>query len=160
TARRRAARRRDCAIIEGDADNAEMLLAELVRLHTLRWERAEEPGVFADSRVAEFHAAALPGLMERGLARFYALQMDGKITGAYYGFVHDARAYAYLCGYDPAFAFESPGAILLGHAIEEAVRQGAREFHFLRGRESYKYEWGAADRQNRRRVLTRSGARR
>ena len=27
-----------------------------------------------------------------------------------------------------------------------AVREGAREFDFLRGQESYKYEWGAVDK--------------
>ncbi|HEY3777185.1 MAG TPA: GNAT family N-acetyltransferase [Rhizomicrobium sp.] len=155
TAHRRAARRGDAVLIEGDSDNVEALLSELVRLHQERWQRGGEPGVFADSRVAEFHAAALPGLMEQNLARLYALEIGGKTAGVYYGFVWRGRAYAYLCGYDPAFSFESPGAILIGHAIEEAVREGAREFDFLRGGESYKYDWGAQDRHNTRRVLAR-----
>lgn len=47
------------------------------------------------------------------------------------------RAYACLGGFDPAEAFVSPGILLIGHAIEEAARKGAREFHFLRGREAY-----------------------
>jgi CelD/BcsL family acetyltransferase involved in cellulose biosynthesis len=37
--------------------------------------------------------------------------------------------------------------------IEEAVREGARAIDFLRGREDYKYRWGAKDRETvRRRV--------
>jgi CelD/BcsL family acetyltransferase involved in cellulose biosynthesis len=35
---------------------------------------------------------------------------------------------------------------MIGHAVREAVRDGVREFHFLRGREPYKYAWGAVDR--------------
>jgi CelD/BcsL family acetyltransferase involved in cellulose biosynthesis len=156
TARRRATRRGDCALIEGDSDNVEALLSELVRLHEARWRKDGEPGVFADSRVAEFHAAALPGLMEHRLARLYALEIANRTAGVYYGFLWRNRAYAYLCGYDQEFSFESPGAILIGHAIGEGLREGAREFDFLRGSEPYKYEWGAEDRQNTRRVLARN----
>ncbi|RUX44983.1 GNAT family N-acetyltransferase, partial [Mesorhizobium sp. M7A.F.Ca.CA.002.09.1.1] len=65
-------------------------------------------------------------------------------------------AYAYLGGFDPAYAEESPGAILIGHAIVESIREDAREFDFLRGQEAYKYGWGAADRWTMRRVWTRS----
>jgi CelD/BcsL family acetyltransferase involved in cellulose biosynthesis len=158
TARRRAARRGETTIIVGDVDNSEMLLLELVRLHTVRWQQDGMGGVFADPRVAEFHAAALPGLMERRLGRMYALSIAGEIVGVYYGFHDRGRSYAYLCGYDPAFSFESPGAILLGHAIAEAVRENAREFHFLRGNEAYKYEWGATDRRNCCRRLLRNDA--
>src|SRR2546423_211750 len=72
------------------------------------------------------------------------------------GLAGHERTLAYLHGFDPAYEFESPGTILVGHAIEEAVREGAREFHFLRGRESYKYGWGARDRWNRRRTFRRA----
>lgn len=160
TARNRAARRGDVVIIEGDVDNAEALLSDLVRLHTARWSGQGQGGVFADPRVPQFHAAALPHLMKEGLVRLYGLSINDLMAGGYYGFQHRENAYAYLCGYDPDFAFESPGAILLGHAIEQAVREGATEFHFLRGEEAYKYEWGAKDRMNTRLVFAREQRRR
>jgi len=156
TARNRAAKCGETAIIEGDADNAHALFRELVRLHTLRWQDGGQGGVFADSRVSEFHVAALPGLMGQDLVRLYALSVGRDTVAVYYGFLHEDRAYAYMCGYDPGFAFVSPGAILIGHAIEEALRGGAREFHFLRGGEAYKYEWGAEDRFNATRTLVRT----
>ena len=59
----------------------------------------------------------------------------------------------------PAFSFESAGTLLLGHVINESWRMGAREFHFLRGAEAYKYSWGAVDRFNRRRTFERAPAR-
>ena len=34
---------------------------------------------------------------------------------------------------------------MLGHAVERAIGEGFREVHFLRGREPYKYAWGAVD---------------
>lgn len=151
TARRRAARRGECVILEGDADNALALVAELKRLNGLR----HQDGVFADPRVEAFHAAAMPGLIEQGLVRLYALTIADEMAAVYYGFLHAGRAYAYIGGFDPAFAFESPGTILLGHAIAAAANEGAGMFDFLRGGETYKYDWGARDRFNVRYTLAR-----
>ena len=148
TARNRAARRGGMAVLRGDHKNHEMLFAALVRLHTSAWKIRGKPGVFCDLRVSQFHALALPRLIEEGTVRLLALEIGGTVAAVYYGFHHRERAYAYLSGYDPDFAFESPSAILIGLALEEAIREGAREFHFLRGREAYKYEWGAKDRTN------------
>lgn len=147
TARNRAAQCGETAIVRGDLDNSGALLNELVRLHIASGSR-RGGNVFSDPRVMEFHAAALPYLAKEGLSRIYALSIGGKVAAVYYGFHHRHRAYAYQCGYDPGFAFQSPGALLIAHAMEQAIREGAREFHFLRGNEPYKYEWGAKDRMN------------
>ena len=152
TARRHAARRGECVIIEGDADNALPLIAELKRLNGAR----QSGSVFADDRVEAFHTAAMPGLMQAGLAQLYVLTIADQMAAVYYGLRHRHRAYAYLGGFDPAFAFESPGAILLAHAIESARREGTLVYDFLRGGEAYKYDWGGRDRFNVRYVLTRS----
>lgn len=131
-------------------------LSDLVRLHSARWAERGEPGVLADPRVRAFHAEALPRLHAAGLARLHELRIGGEVAGVYYGLLHGASAYAYLGGFDPRFAFESPGTALLGHAIDEAGREGAESFDLLRGQEPYKYEWGAADRPNLRRSWRRA----
>jgi CelD/BcsL family acetyltransferase involved in cellulose biosynthesis len=154
-ARNAAARRGEMSIVVGDADNAEALLQDLVRLHTARWKGSGSPGVFADKRVVEFHAAALPGLMDSDLVRLYALMFDDRIAAIYYGFLHRGCGYAYLGGFEPEFADDSPGLLVMGYAIEQAVAEGAREFHFLRGDEAYKFEWGAKPRQNRVKMFVR-----
>ena len=105
---------------------------------------ARRPGVLADARVAAFHRDALPRLDARRPAAPLppALRRRGRQPASTASRIA-AAAYSYLTGFDPAFAFESPGALLLAHAVEEAIAEGAGEFHFLRGREAYKYEWGA-----------------
>ncbi|MFL6691187.1 MAG: GNAT family N-acetyltransferase [Alphaproteobacteria bacterium] len=147
TAANRAARSGGAVIIRGDSDNAGALLSELVRLHTASCPK-RGGNVFSDPRVAEFHAAALPRLVRENLVRIYALSIGGRIVGVYYGFHHRGSAYAYQCGYNPSFAFQSPGMLLIAHAMEQAIHEHAQEFDFLRGNESYKYEWGATDRLN------------
>lgn len=155
-AHNRAARRGRTEVVAADLSSASWFLADLIRLHQARWQTLGEPGVFADPRVGRFHAAVIPPLLEAGVARLYALTIGGEVAALYYGFVHGQRAYAYLAGFDAKFAFESPGTILIGYAIEQAVREGASEFHFLRGNEGYKYGWGASDCPTTRRVFRRS----
>jgi CelD/BcsL family acetyltransferase involved in cellulose biosynthesis len=147
-----AAERKGQLSIEAVApDSVESFLGMLFRLHGARWRERGEPGVLDDPVVQAFHRATLPLLIAAGLARCFVLKIGGEIAGAYYGMAERTRAYAYLGGFDPAFSDESPGAILIGHAIAQAIREDRREFHFLRGQEAYKYTWGARDRWNRRR---------
>jgi CelD/BcsL family acetyltransferase involved in cellulose biosynthesis len=47
--------------------------------------------------------------------------------------------------------------LLIGHAIEQAITEGAEEFDFLRGREAYKNAWGAADRATFSLRMARAG---
>ena len=133
-------------------NEGEQFLDLLFALHSARWSEREQNGVLADRRVQNFHRLTLPRLAAVGLARCYVLTLAGRPVGAYYGLLHRERAYAYLGGFAPDVAEISPGAILIGQAIADAIDEGATEFHFLRGREAYKYGWGATDRWNRRRL--------
>lgn len=135
--------------------DAQEFLADLIRLHTARWESRGERGVFADPRVAQFHSSALPGLVQAGLLRMYRLSIGAETAAVYYGFFDHSRSYAYLAGYDPQYADCSPGSLIIAHAISEAMREGAREFHFLRGEEAYKFAWGATRRCNHTRRFLR-----
>jgi len=130
-------------------------LDELQRLHAARWRTRGEPGVLADPRLSGFHAEAMRRLAVAGLLRLHALQIGEAIAGIYYGFGDGRRSYAYLGGFDPSFASFSPGTVLLGAAISEGITEGAKEFHFLRGGEPYKYGWGAQDRWNVRLLIRR-----
>jgi CelD/BcsL family acetyltransferase involved in cellulose biosynthesis len=155
---RNRTRREGDATIDSLDGNAKGGLAILLDLHAARWRSRGEPGVLASDAVRRFHEQAIEGLAGDGLLRFYVLRIGERTVGAYYGFHHGARAYAYLMGFDPALERISPGTVLLAHAIEQAIREGAREFHFLRGQEPYKYGWGAGDRWNQRRSFRRMAA--
>ena len=150
-----AAARRGPVTIEAVSGETGTFLDCLFRLHGRRWSERGEQGVVSEKSVRDFHRDTLQALSSAGLARCYQIRIGGSVAGAYYGMCDGRRAYAYLGGFDPAFSEESPGSILTGHAIAEAIREGAAEFHFLRGREAYKYSWGATDRWNRRRTFRR-----
>ena len=149
--RNRAARAGALAVETATETTAPALLEELFHLHAARWAARGEPGVLADPAVRAFHQDAVPALARAGLLRMYGLRIGGRLAAVHYGLGDGRRVYYYLGGFDPALAALGPGVLAVGHAIEEALREGTREFHFLRGREPYKYKWGAVDRPNRTR---------
>lgn len=151
--RRRAERLAPLRFHAAGPDDVEPMLHELFRLHGDRWAARGQPGIFALDAVRRFHLSAATGLAARGALRLYALRLGNETAAVYYGFLHQRRAYVYIAGFDPRFARLTLGTVLLAHAIEEAIREGAAEFDFLRGREAYKYRWGARDCWSRRRVL-------
>ena len=122
---------------------------EFIDLHQGRWSRPGAPGgVLGDAAVLAFHAAALPRLAMAGVARLYALRIGGRLAAAYYTLLQHGRLLFYLSSFDAAFAYVSPGTILLAHIVEHSIAEGLQELDFLRGNESYKYAWGACDRLN------------
>ena len=157
----RAARKRICRAgkvwveIATQATLDEFLDA-LLRLHRLRWSGKGLPGVLSDTRVQAFHRSAARGLLSRGALRFYALRFEGAFIACLYALVEQHVLRCYLQGFDPAYAAFSPGVNILGAVLEDAVRLGIRCADFLRGRENYKYDWGATDQVTYHVSLTRA----
>jgi CelD/BcsL family acetyltransferase involved in cellulose biosynthesis len=128
-------------------------LSALFTLHGARWNEKGCAGVLHDSGVQEFHQAAALGLQNAGALRLQILHRESEVAAAIYCLVGGSRTYFYIGGFSPKFQRLSPGAVLLEHAIREAIASGQREFDFLRGSEAYKYSWGARDRFTYRTVV-------
>ena len=127
----------------------------LLRLHDARWRQVDQPGVLADPAIRRFHRAAAPLLLSSGLLRLHALRLDERIIAVMHALHARRRAYCYLCGFDPEFGPLSPGTLIFGHSVRQAVREGAREVDFLRGQERYKSFWGVRERPCYGRMLDR-----
>lgn len=156
-ARNRAARMGGLGIRRVSGDEIPAFLDELERLHRARWESRGEAGVMADERILPFHREAAVGLDRAGAARFYLALNRGVPVAALYLLADRHRQLGYLSGFDPEHEYENPGSLLLLHAIETAITEGALEFHFLRGREAYKYGWNPVERVNIKRSFLRDG---
>jgi CelD/BcsL family acetyltransferase involved in cellulose biosynthesis len=155
--RRRAAGEGALQFERAEDGNFEELFEALLRLHASRWSARELPGMLADAQLQAFHREAAAELLNRGMLRLYAVRIGEPIVASLYGFSDGHRTYYYLGGFDPARKQLSPGLLVIGHAIEQAVREGCGTFDFLRGREAYKYQWGARDEPSFRRLLRRAG---
>jgi CelD/BcsL family acetyltransferase involved in cellulose biosynthesis len=134
-----------------DAQQVDDFVDALARLHGQRWAQRGEAGVLNEEVLAA-HRATAPQLLAAGLLRLHALRLDDEIVAVLYCLADRAgvrarRCHYYLGGFDPRHAAFSPGTLLVGHAIEQACAEGAAAFDFLRGREPYKYRWGAVDEE-------------
>jgi CelD/BcsL family acetyltransferase involved in cellulose biosynthesis len=146
TARRRAEQMGEVSFESARPDNLDELLEALLELHASRWQERGDTGVLAADAVQRFHEDVARRLLRRAMLALEVLRIDRRIVSVMYGFYdHQALRY-YLGGFDPAFARASVGSLVLAHAIERALGRGVKEFDFLRGREPYKYAWGACDR--------------
>jgi CelD/BcsL family acetyltransferase involved in cellulose biosynthesis len=147
--RRRAENAGTLRFERADERNAEELFDALLTLHAARWAERGTAGVFADPDVRAALRMALPDLLRADLLRLYALRLDGRVIAASYGLIDPPRprrrAYYYIGGFHPAYDQLSPGTLVIHHAVQEATHEGAAAFDFLRGRETYKYAWGAQD---------------
>jgi CelD/BcsL family acetyltransferase involved in cellulose biosynthesis len=83
------------------------------------------------------------------------LELQGRPAAAAMALLSRERIGFYLMGFDPAFRYESPGTILLGHMIEEAAAEGRLFADFLRGGERYKFAWGGNSHRNSGRSFIR-----
>jgi CelD/BcsL family acetyltransferase involved in cellulose biosynthesis len=136
-------------------------LGEL-RLHGGSWEERLEVllrfylarrGETNGDTLRAFHREVAAGFHARGALGMHLLCLNGDPLAALHGFRERDTFYCYMQGFDERWAKLSPGAMVVGAVIEEAIRQGARRIDFLRGREPYKYWWGATDRETFRRTF-------
>jgi CelD/BcsL family acetyltransferase involved in cellulose biosynthesis len=153
--RRRLARRAPVAVVHADPLNTGEILEALVTLHAQRWRERGMPGVLSAERERAFHREVCHAMFRAGMLRLAALRCGGDIIAVHYGFSAKGRSFSYLGGFDRAFATYSPGLQLLAEAIEQAVAEDAQCFDFLRGREGYKYRWGAVDQPTWQRRIGR-----
>ena len=146
--RHRADRAGGWTVETADADTLDAALGALIALHQGRWTGEGQPGVLSDPAVLAFHCRAVPRLQAAGLLRLCLLRVGGAVAAASLALLGPGTIHFYLSGYDTARRFVSPGSLLLGAMLEQAAAEGRAEAHFLRGREPYKYAWGALDRAN------------
>jgi len=146
----------DATFEEANAENLNELLQSLFDLHEARWQRRGMPGMLADDVIQQFHREVARAMLDARALRMYAIRVSGRIVATFYGFANATTVYYYLSGYDPELEKLSPGTLIIAHAVECGVRDGATTFDFLRGAEEYKTSWGAKPRMNRRRQLMKT----
>jgi CelD/BcsL family acetyltransferase involved in cellulose biosynthesis len=155
TARRRTEKAGQSQIEIADETNLDEFLTAMMQLHGARWIDCGAAGMLADSKIQAFHRLAAPALLKRGVLRLYGFRLNGNLIATLYALAEQTTVYCYLQGFDPQYSALSPGAQILAAVIDDAIRDGKTAVDFLRGRESYKYAWGAQDEQTYRICLYR-----
>ena len=126
-----------------DAGALDKDMDDFVRLMT-----ASMPGkaTFMTPRMNRFFHLAARAMFDAGWLELSFLEVNGDRAATYLNFVYDNSVLVYNSGLDPQkYAYLSPGQVLLGRLIEQAIQHRRRAFDFLQGNEEYKYKFGGKD---------------
>jgi CelD/BcsL family acetyltransferase involved in cellulose biosynthesis len=111
------------------------------RLHEKRWEQDGGSELTGHARLMDFQRRLMPGLSRASLIRFDELWIDGECRSSVYGLDNGHTFYYYNSGYDLDYSHLSVGLVLLGLSVKHAIGRGALDYDFLRGDETYKFDW-------------------
>lgn len=115
-----------------DEQSRSAMMAELVRLHTSRWQGRGQTGTFIDPQFLHFHESYSARLLARQQLSLIVVFIDTTPVAAVYCFDHGSVRYFYQSGIDPQSP-HSPGYLGLFAAIDDAARRDIRYFDFMLG---------------------------
>lgn len=118
-----------------------------LQLHEGRWAGAGGSEMTGHERLISFHRDLVVRLAEAGLLRFDELWVEGQCRASIYGLEHGRQYFFYNSGFDQAWRGVSVGLVVLGLSIKSAVERGVAVYDFLRGTESYKFDWAGSTRE-------------
>ena len=131
-------------------------LDAFIDLHQKRWGA---DGLFPATAGGEQSRVFIRRLFEAfgpdGSVKLTFLTVSGRRIAAG---IHLETADGYLyynAGVDPDARDLSPGVVMVHRYMERAIETGRHRMDFLRGDESYKYEWGAVDEPIQRLLVRR-----
>lgn len=120
--------------------------ARFLQLHEARWADQGGSELTGHAQLQSFHRDLVGRWAQAGLLRFDELWVEGACRASIYGLEHQRRYYLYSTGYDQAWRQVSVGLVALGLALQAACERGATVGDFLRGTESYKFDWATTTR--------------
>jgi CelD/BcsL family acetyltransferase involved in cellulose biosynthesis len=115
----------------------------LIGLHQRRWNQLGFPGLFTDKRFHSFQVDIANAFFENGWLWLKTARNNGTCAAVRLGFVFNNRLYDYLSGFDEnsSASKRRPGVALLLNMMEDAIQLKLDRLDFLRGDESYKFEF-------------------
>ncbi len=130
---------------------ADRLDEELGVFFELHKASAADKNEFMDADMQSFFHTVARAALDRGWLRLSVLRFNGQPVASYLCFDFRGDILLYNSGFDlSAYADLSPGIVLVGYMIQDAIQRGRRRFDFLRGDERYKYEFGPLETEVRR----------
>lgn len=118
----------------------------LERLHQYRWSSKGIAGAFSSPEWKTFHMKLIPLLFDKGYLNLSYLGFGNEIVAVHYGFSFNNRLHFFQSGMIPhQNKHVRLGLLLHSYCIEEAIKEGCKEYDFLQIGASgpgYKTMWG------------------
>lgn len=130
------------------ADQLRAAVERFVFLHQARWQSKGEAGSFALPRFKEFLTDVMTSSLANERLRLWTLEVDGEVEAVLLAFFENGVAHYFQGGFNPAYAKESLGTVMIGLCLKDCVETtDVREFDFMGGEADYKTHWTKATRE-------------
>lgn len=111
------------------------------RIDRNAWQHRAGTGIGSQPEIEQFYRALAEHASERGWLRMAYLSAGGtpvcyELNLEYHGVLYNLKL-----GYDAEHADLSPGLVLKRKVLEQAIRDGLKEYDFLGEEEPYKMRW-------------------
>ena len=110
-------------------------------LHLDRKSEQQQDSTLNDQRLLKFIQKIVHKFHQNGWLHFYILTVKQEPIAAILCFFYKGIFSCYQQGQHPSWAVFGPGRQIIAYTIKQAILNGALEYDFLRGDESYKYAW-------------------
>ena len=117
---------------------AESILADLVRLHQARWTAVGKPGCYASRRFLSFHRELVRQFVPSGRVALFRVWNGNDVVGCNQLLIDRNRVLSYQGGAAPYGGRLSPGLVVDYLCIEECRRRGYDAYDFLKGESHHK----------------------
>jgi CelD/BcsL family acetyltransferase involved in cellulose biosynthesis len=138
--------------VVSDPAQASVAVAGLLELRRARAAAMGQDQRGMDARFESFLTDVVRALLPDDV-RLWTLELDGALLTAKLDLVQGRRQHGYIAAVSTEHLSLSPGHALERQAIHAMIQQGRSEFELGPGRDDYKYEWGASDREVARMVV-------
>jgi len=119
----------------------ERCIAALAELHGARGQMLERGSAFERPGYRAFHEEFARLAAERRWLRMPSYLSQGAPVAARYGLAYRGTLYEYQTGFDPAFARQGVGRVLLAESIRASIEEGLGRFDMLGGASALKRQF-------------------
>jgi CelD/BcsL family acetyltransferase involved in cellulose biosynthesis len=128
-----------------DVEEENSLESEVNDFIAMMREEEDKDVFLTDKMVAQIHAIA-QATFEAGYLKLSFLKVGKEKAAGYFNFDYNDRIWVYNSCIARKFGRLSPGIVLMGFIIQDAIEKGRAELDLMRGNEEYKYQLGGQDR--------------
>ena len=107
----------------------------------------QDKAIFLSPERERFFRRITEEVARIGALKLFFMEVSGKRVAGALCFDYGNARLLYNSGYDPDYSSLSIGLLLKAQCLKEAIEEGKGYFDFLRGKEPYKYHFGASDVQ-------------
>ena len=116
-------------------------LDAMLRVEAAGWKSSEGTAILSDDRTQRLYRSFARVAAERGWLRIHLLELDGRAIAADYSCVFAGGEFLLKTGFDEDWSRLSPGLVLRGEVLRQAIEEGLGFYDFLGGPDHYKLRW-------------------